>query len=116
MIKAGDPLLRFHCRSSQRRPCGEVAIPPPIRPVIGSQQWIRYKPFGASESVINFSPAARTLRWNQTCLILLQIAMAPQSWLSKYITQLKQIISSREVTFQGAKPETVDPEQHSFQT
>jgi hypothetical protein len=29
---------------------------------------------------------------------------------------LKQIISSREVTFQGAKPETVDPEQHSFQT
>jgi hypothetical protein len=26
--------------------------------------------------------------------------------LPQYITQLKQIISSREVTFQGAKPES----------
>jgi hypothetical protein len=32
-------------------PCGEVAIPPPIRLEIGSQQWIRYKPFTASENV-----------------------------------------------------------------
>jgi hypothetical protein len=30
-----------------------AAIPPPFRPAIGSQQWIRYKPFIASESVIN---------------------------------------------------------------
>jgi hypothetical protein len=73
---------------------------------------IRYKPFAASEIVINFSPAARhdgnmDLAMNQTCLILLQIARAPQSCANK--TQLKQIISSREVTFQGAKPESGRP-------
>jgi hypothetical protein len=39
-----------------RRPSGEVAIPPSIPPPIGSRQWIRYKHFAASESVINFSP------------------------------------------------------------
>jgi hypothetical protein len=82
--------------------------------VIGSQQWTRYKPFAASESVINFSPATRR-DGNMDLAMESNVFDCPADYkgtavMPQYMTQLKQINSSREVTFQ--RRETRERSEH----
>jgi hypothetical protein len=79
------------CRSSRRRPCGEHG-----EVAIGSQQWIRYvaTDLAMESNMFDFAADCK----GTACAVM------PQ-----YITQLKQIISSREITFQGAKSESGRP-------